>query len=383
MTALEEAPDYTGVERDIVGLEAPGIARYGFGLSPCRGVYHRPTGGTPRVAFVAAHYNLDFAEHYLGPHLARRGFGFLGWNTRYCGREGYFLVDRAVVDIGVAVRWLREHGAEVVVILGNSGGGSLMAAYQAQSTAPVIRPPYGMELAAGLHDLSPAELYVSVAAHPGRPEVLTNWMDPAVVDERQPLLTDPALDMYNPDNGPPYSQEFVARYREAQRARNRRISVWAKTELERTLAAGYSDGLFTVQRTWADLRFVDPALDPSDRPTPACYRGDPEATNRGVDGIGVLNTLRTWLSMWSLDDSQCLSSEHLGAIAVPALVVQPTMDSGVFPSDARAIFDGLGTVDKRLVEMPGDHYFRGLPGTPRADLAELIAEWVRDRAGDP
>ncbi len=380
---IGEPPDYTGVDRDVVGLEAPGAPRFGFGLSPCRGVYHRPAGRRPRIAFVAAHYNLDFFEHYLGPHLARRGFGFLGWNTRYCGREAYFLLDRALVDIGVAIAWLHERGAEVVVLLGNSGGGSLMAAYQAQSQQPVIRAPFGMELADGLDDLAAGDLYVSIAAHPGRAEVLTSWMDPAVVDEHDPLRTDPALDMYDPAAGPPYVPEFVARYRGAQRARNRRISEWAKAELERVRAAGYSDGVFTLQRTWADLRFVDPTIDPSDRPTPACYRGDPETANRGVEGLGTLNTLRTWLSMWSLKESQCRSAEHLGAVAVPALVVQPTMDCGVFPSDARAIRDGLASTDKRLVEMPGDHYFRGVAGTPRADVAELVCGWVRERAGDP
>lgn len=383
MSVLVEAPDFTGVDREIVGLEAIGTPRLGFGLSPCRGVYHRPSGSWPRVAFLATHYNLDFSEHYLGPHLARRGFGFLGWNTRYCGREAYFLLDRALLDIGVAVTWLREQGAEIVVLLGNSGGGSLMAAYQAQCDQPVIRAPYGTELADGLDDLPGGELYVSVAAHPGRPEVLTSWMDPAVVDERDPLRTDPALDMYNPVNGPPYGPDFIARYREGQRARNRRITDWAKAELDSVRSAGYPDGVFTLQRTWADLRFVDPMIDPSERPTPACYRGDPETTNRGVDGLGTLNTLSTWLSMWSLEESQCRSSEHLSAIDLPALIVQPTMDCGVFPSDARTIHDGLGSSDKRLVEMPGDHYFRGIAGTPRADVAQLISDWVRARIDDP
>ena len=87
--------------------------------------------------------------------------------------------------------------------------------------------------------------------------------------------------------------------------------------------------------------------------------------------------------MWSLEDSQCIAGEHLGAKDVPSLVVQPTMDSGVFSSDAQAIFDGLATSDKQLVDLPGDHYFRGVPGTPRADAAELIAAWVRVRVGDP
>jgi pimeloyl-ACP methyl ester carboxylesterase len=204
-------------------------------------------------------------------------------------------------------------------------------------------------------------------------------MDPAVVDEFDPTLTDPELDMFNPDNGPPYSAEFIARYRAAQVARNRRITGWAKAELARVREAGQSDRLFTMQRTWADLRMADPAIDPSDRATPACYLGDPAIANRSVYGIGGLNTCRTWLSMWSLDESQCRSAEHLAAIAVPSLVVQATMDSGVFPSDARTIFEGLAAADKQLVEMPGDHYFRDVPGTPRADVAERIDEWVRAR----
>jgi len=377
---IEEAPVLDGVERDLVALSGPEMPRMGWGSHPCQGVYYRPAGERPRVAFIAAHYNIDFSEHYLADHLARRGFGFLGWNTRFRGMEAFFLLDRALLDIGLGVRWLREQGVETVVLLGNSGGGSLIAAYQAQAQQPVTRPAFGMPLADGLDELAPGDLYLSVAAHPGRPEVLTNWLDPAVVDERDPVATDPALDMYAEENGPPYGEEFIARYRAAQRQRNGRITEWAKAELERVQAAGRFDELFTVHRTWADLRFADGAIDPSDRPTPACYLGDPSFANRGVLGIGSLNTLRTWLSMWSLEESQCSSAEHLAAISLPSLVVQPTMDTGVFPSDARAIHDGLAATDKRLVELPGDHYFRGVEGA-RSDLADLIAEWVAERGG--
>ncbi len=136
--------------------------------------------------------------------------------------------------------------------------------------------------------------------------------------------------------------------------------------------------MFTVQRTWADPRMVDPTLDPSDRPTPACYLGDPARANRGVFGIGIMNTIRTWLSMWSLDDSRCGAPEHLAAITAPALVVQPTMDTGVFPSNAVAIHNALASQDKQLVELSGDHYFRE-PYGARDQLADLLAAWVADR----
>ena len=46
----------------------------------------------------------------------------------------FFLLEYALIDIGAGVDWLKtEAGADVVVLLGNSGGGSLMAAYQSQS----------------------------------------------------------------------------------------------------------------------------------------------------------------------------------------------------------------------------------------------------------
>lgn len=369
---------HSEVTCEMVEVERPELPRTGWGLALARGVYHRPAGRWPTIAFIVAHYNLDFSRHYLAELLARQGYGFLGWNTRFCGREAFFLLDRALADVGLGVGWLREHGAETVVLLGNSGGGSLLAAYHAQSRKPVVRPPYGMTLAAGIDELPAGDLYISVAAHPGRPEVLTSWLDPSVLDEQDPSSTDPTLDMYDPRNGPPYTPEFVTRYRQAQRARNERITAWCKLELARVQSAGYSDRLFTLQRTWADLRFVDPELDPSERPTPACYRGDPRRANRGIDGIASVSSLRTWLSMWSLGESQCRSADYLAVVDTPSLVVQASADTGVFPSDARAIFDGLRAQDRKLVTMSGDHYFRG-PGSPRAELTGLIDSWVSER----
>jgi hypothetical protein len=108
--------------------------------------------------------------------------------------------------------------------------------------------------------------------------------------------------------------------------------------------------------------------------------GDPRRANRGVFGIGVMSTLRTWLSMWSLDESRCGGEEHLQRITLPAIVVQATMDTGVFPSDAAAIEHALASSDKRLVEIRGDHYFRGVPGA-RDELADLLTGWVGERTG--
>ena len=111
-----------GVVREFVGLPSPTAGRAGAGGHPCQGLYHRGVGRKPNVAMIATHYQIDFSEHYLADYMATRGIGFLGWNTRFRGFESSFLLDHALVDIGVGVRWLREvEGVDTVVLLGNSG----------------------------------------------------------------------------------------------------------------------------------------------------------------------------------------------------------------------------------------------------------------------
>lgn len=367
------------VDRRFVSSVSPTAPRVLAGGMPCQGIYWTPKGKpAPKVAFIASHYNVDFSEHYFAPYVASRGFGFLGWNTRYRGAEDMFQLEHALIDISVGVEWLRKQaGVETVVILGNSGGGSLMAAYQAEATKASLAHSLKGAGADRLAALPAADFYISTNAHMGRPEVMTDWMDASVVDESDPVPTDPSLDPFNPDNGPPYSPEFVERYRAAQRARNERITDWAIAELKRLNAAGIPDRLFPLFRMWGDLRFMDPALDPSDRIARSCYRGDPVIANRSPS-IGRACMLTSWLSMWSLETSQCRGAPHLAKLDVPSLVVQGTADTGVFPSDARNIHQAIGSKDKSLHLIPGAHYFEGA-NADRENVADLVCDWLRER----
>jgi pimeloyl-ACP methyl ester carboxylesterase len=369
-----------GVERTFVGLPSPTLPRSGPGGHPCQGLYWTRRGQPrPRVAAIAAHYSADFAEHYIAPYLAAQGIGFLGWNTRFRGADDLFLLEPALIDLGVGVRWLKEDaGAEIVVILGNSGGGSLMAAYQAEATSPLLARESKGLAGDALANLIAGDFFVTLAAHAGRPDVLTSWIDPSVTDETDSLGADPALDAFNPKNGPPYSEEFISLYREAQRARNIRISDWAQAQLAVLEAQGAPDRVFPLFRVWADLRFLDPRIDPSDRPTPRCYMGDPAVANRRVPGLARACTLRTWLSMWSLAHSRCRGEQHLKKINVPALVIQATRDVGVFPSDARGLLEALGSADKSMQIAAGGHFFED-SSTERERVAEVISGWVAAR----
>ena len=205
--------------------------------------------------------------------------------------------------------------------------------------------------------------------------MLTTWLDPSVTDESDPLSVDPELDMYNPSNGPPYPPEFVSRYRAAQVARNERITRAAHEELAaarrgRCQSTGSSPcpvpGRTFALRTSASIRPIGrPVATPVTRAAPTTAPG----------GLASSCSLRTWLDMWSLSDSSCRGSLHLPRITEPALVVQSTGDQGCFLSDAHTIYDQLGSADKSLELVPGEHYLRTPEGT-RDRVADLIADWI-------
>lgn len=367
------------ISKTFVGIESSSSKTNPAGYSPCQGLYVTATGHQPKVAFIATHYNVDFSEHYLADYLAELGFGFLGWNTRFRGIEAYFLLEHALVDIAAGVQWLKQQaGVEKIVLLGNSGGGSLMAAYLSQANSPNVTPLEGMPAPPGLESLPGADFYISLNAHRGRPEVLTEWMDASVVDENDPLSIDQSLSMYNPDNGPAYSDDFIKRYRLAQQQRNHRITAWCEAELKRLQQAGVRDRVFTLQRVWADLRLLDGTIDPSARRLNRCYIGDPKQANFNAPGIGNCCSLKTWLSMWSLQYSQCSGVAHLPRISQPSLVIQSDADVGVFPSDGEFIFQQLGSLDKTLQSPAGDHYMEQ-PSGARQQVAHAIQTWLDAR----
>jgi hypothetical protein len=362
------------IARELVTSTSPTGERAHHGAFPCRGAYHYAAGATPKTALIATHYDADFSEHYLAAFMAEHGYGFLGWNTRYAGQGHRFILEHALVDISVGVRWLRDRGVERVVLLGNSGGASLMSAYQSQAVEPnLAATPWG-DLPEAAGNLDPADALVVLCAHPGRPDVLTAWLDPSVTDESDPLSRDPALDMFDEAHGPPYPAAFVERYRAAQRRRNDRITEWVFREHDRLVASGANDRVFPVFRTWADLRFLDLDLDRSERRV-GCYIGDARTANYLGQGLADVCTLRSWLSMWSLSVSQCRAAPHLARIRQPAIVIDASEDRGCYPSDAAHIYDALASDDKARTTVAADHYLRR-PADARTEVSGLIAEWL-------
>lgn len=387
----------TPLERNLLGASVPPPTRvdvYSGVARLSRTVWAsevRREGTTPRVAVMICHPTANFLGHYALPGLAERGFGAIGFTTRYVGNDTSLIMENCLVDMGAMVSHLYERGYDKVVLVGNSGGGSIAPYYQAQARHPTITHPPGGGPDLTTHRLPPVDGVALLNAHPSRARLSSEWLDPAIVDEHDPFRRDPELDMFDARNGPPYAPEFVARYRNAQRARNRRISEWAEEQLRAIEAPGhFPEGLddlaFVVHGTCADLRMLDPAIDPSDRAVGASLWGPPAVANYLPAGISRTTTLGSWLNQWSLDHTNADALRWLPEVDVPVLVVSGTADPTVLPHMGQEMHDAATAAPARaFVQIPGaTHYFEGQPDLLARALdaiAEFVHRHVDGRAG--
>lgn len=340
------------------------------------GAFARPHG--TKVAAVVIHPTSNFMGHYLLAPLARRGVATLGLNTRYLGNDTVLVLERAIQDLGAGVKWLRGQGFERIVLIGNSGGGALVSFYQAQAERLTItHTPAGDPIDLVPDDLPPADAISLNAAHLGRARLFESWIDPAVIDERDPLLTDAGLDMFNPENGPPYSPAFIARYRAAQKARSTRIEAWVRATLQRIRSQpdGPRDMAFVVHRTLADPRCLDATLDPNDREPRTTVWGPPKAQNYAANSMGRYTSLTGYLSQWSAA-SRGDGPANLAQTSVPVLLLEHTADPSVFPSDNETWAGSAAGRVRRHRIRPGNHYLSGQPDLV-AEVADQIVEFAK------
>lgn len=319
--------------------------------------------------------------------LARAGHHIVACGTRYWSGDAPLEMENAVLDLGACVRDAKERlGYKNVVLLGWSGGGSLMAGYQAEAEKPVVQlSASGEETPLAGAKLIPGDAIMLVASHRSRHQLLTGQLDPSVLDEIDPEKRDPALDIYDPANPaqPPFAADYLARYRAAQIARNRRISEWARDRLAGLKAKGreHDEYCFVVHRTMADPRWIDPTVDPNQRKPNWTYLGDPRVVNDSASALGRFNSLRGWLSQWSYDYAQFDSVVSGPRISVPGMVMTAGADDACPPEHTDKMFDAMGSQDKVKITIDhANHYFSGEDGKSHLSKAVgIISRWLAER----
>ena len=187
------------------------------------------------IAIVVMHSNQDYMDFIANAELARRGYTVLA--TVSSGNT----ITSKLQNVKKCVAYLRtQPEIRKVVLLGHSGGATIMTAYQmvAEQGASVLKEKLYPDYRESLENLPKADGILLLDANWGLSTVMLNSIDPNIELEdkgtslgNQYRLDDPAIG-YNPNGKSNYDKKFLANYMRAQRDRFIRLMDKAQQRLE-------------------------------------------------------------------------------------------------------------------------------------------------------
>ncbi len=383
----------------------------------------------PKTAVVVMHPRGEFTHHYVIPRLVEAGVACMAANTRNPNNDVTTTHEEVILDVGSCVSFLKNsRGIKSVILVGNSGGGALNGFYQAQARkakgARIAKTPGGRRTHLNQAEMIPADGMVYISTHKGEGMIMNEIIDPSVVDETQPHLTDPDLDMYDERNGfvtparidgsdarwSSYDDGFIKKFRAAQIARIKRIDAVARALIAENERAEQLHGdpdfaklaparqrevlrreafepVMTIYRTMANLHYVDNQLDPSARDYGSIFSARPDLMNWKFFGFGRQATPHAWLSTWSGVSSLANQLHDLPQIDEPSLFINAGKDQEIFPrTDAIPMFNAIAAKDKTYIDFPqARHYFEPEFGAREAPdvekLMDVVVPWITERFG--
>lgn len=195
-----------------------------------------------RCGVVIMHSDSNYLTFPGGENLAQRGFLTLCANMNRPDAP----LERKLSDVKRAVETMRsQSGVEKVVLLGHSGGATLMSCYQAvaENGPGIFQDEHRIVKMGPMEDLPAADGVMLIDSNFGNGVMTLVSIDPAVTDEASGVKTDPALNAYTPESGfvkdgdTRYTEDFKTRFYAAQAARQERLIARALERYE-ALEAG-------------------------------------------------------------------------------------------------------------------------------------------------
>jgi pimeloyl-ACP methyl ester carboxylesterase len=411
----------------------PGVAK--------AALYRPDAGPAPHVGILVMHRTANYLRHRACTELSRRGFMMLCMNTRYENNEALVDFEKLPLDVKAGVDFLRaQPGITKVVLFAHSGGGPLMALYQAvaeNGPAYCKGPNKLSECGDDLASMVAADGIIFADAHPGNAINTLRGLNPAVADESNPpdapLIAE--LDPFDPKNGfnpdgpSHYSADFQARYFKAQADRMNRLIDSARDKLDRMKRNAYpypDDDILVIPRggnpgagpgAAAALFVAEPdiaAVNATARPE-RLLRNDGSIAEEMIQSVFVANpklardnlrfrsgtkvyTLHSFLSAQairarnSMDDIDYCSSNNSTVCAVQSIsvpVLFAAMGAHYFIRDNERHYEMAKSKDKEFIVIEGAvHGFTPCTACERTpgqysntvkNLFDYAARWINAR----
>lgn len=184
------------------------------------------------IGVILMHCDQNYMSLNMAPQLAGMGYQVLACDSQPGEIENKFRI------LNKGMKFLRNLPmVKKVVLMGHSGGATLMTAYQsiAENDAEIYRGTEMIYATTIQEELIPADGIMLIDANYGNAVMTLLSIDPAVIEEGNAMRLDPEFDIFNPANGydpggARYSEEFAGKYFAAQAERYRRL---IKTALDR------------------------------------------------------------------------------------------------------------------------------------------------------
>ena len=202
------------------------------------------------VAVMVMHSDADYLNFPAGRALASHGYRTLQANVSRVTET----LDKKLLDVKTCIEYLKGlPGVEKVVILGHSGGATLMSCYQAvaENGVQYFQDEKKIVPISDIGELPAADAVMLIDSNWGNGIMTLLSLDPAVKGDCNGVDLDPASDLskqegYAP-NGSHYSEDFIAKYQKAQAARNDKL---INKALERLNAINLGKGNYRDDEPW-------------------------------------------------------------------------------------------------------------------------------------
>jgi len=400
-------------------------------------LYQPASNQKSHIGIVVIHPSGNFLEHPAivgvpsGTGLASLGYTVLAL-TSTMSSDDVLDFDKLLLQVSGGVKYLKNTvpGITKVVLLGHSGGGPTMSAYQSiaengvtvcQGSEKIVPCPSNL---AGMPKADGLIIFDSVLGM-GAHTLVT--LDPAVANEHAGRLLIPSLNMYNPENGfhPPtggtYSAKFIKKYAAAQQRRMAELIHTALGRLEKINAGEgkyLDDEPFSVPgssitnpQLWAlDLNLLAHTRDVqklvhkdgsvTTQIVPSIRNPNPATSSATLNSTGArLTTVKRFLNTWACRtthnygygadyitgvDWQSTYNNTVGAveeISVPLLIVGMSASSLVVSNET--IYKHAASADKTLAYIEGATHMtfpvNGDYGNTTATTVNYVDAWLSSR----